>query len=201
MEVAPPPGEARTGAGDGWGQGPRRRPNATHASNLLFILSPSPLPHGVTSAPPGPSAYGPATSGCAGSGGTEARGPAGGRYPGARRGRLRGGTGLGSGAAAAAAAGSGPPKRLPGVAPAHGLACRPLPRRLGDGGSADGAGPGLGSAQVPAPAPVRAEARLSASAGGFFLFGTGGSVLWYLPLQVAVWVERHNPYPAALSKW
>ena len=40
------------------GRGPRGRPRATHASNLLFILSPppSPLPHEVTSAPPGPSA-------------------------------------------------------------------------------------------------------------------------------------------------
>ena len=39
------------------GRGPGGRPRATHASNLLFILSPppSPLPHGVTSAPPGPS--------------------------------------------------------------------------------------------------------------------------------------------------
>lgn len=38
------------------GRGPGGRPRATHASNLLFILSPppSPLPHGVTSAPPGP---------------------------------------------------------------------------------------------------------------------------------------------------
>lgn len=44
------------------GRGPVGRPRATHASNLLFILSPppSPLPHGVTSAPPGrPSSLGP----------------------------------------------------------------------------------------------------------------------------------------------
>lgn len=43
------------------------RPRATHASNLLFILSPppppSPLPHRVTSAPAGPPDSGPATSG------------------------------------------------------------------------------------------------------------------------------------------
>lgn len=51
--------------GDGWGKGPRGRPRVTHASNLLFILSPplSPLPHGVTSALPGPFVKGPATSG------------------------------------------------------------------------------------------------------------------------------------------
>lgn len=46
-------GQARGAVG---GRGPGGRPRATHASNLLFILSPSPPPHGVTSAPPGPSA-------------------------------------------------------------------------------------------------------------------------------------------------
>lgn len=74
------------------GRGPGGRPRATHASNLLFILSPPLplLPHGVTSAPPGPSAEGPATSGCAGRDGTSARWPGGGGggYP-ARAGRLR----------------------------------------------------------------------------------------------------------------
>lgn len=52
-------GKARGTVG---GRGPVGRPRATHASNLLFILSqpPSPLPHGVTSAPPGrPSSLGP----------------------------------------------------------------------------------------------------------------------------------------------
>lgn len=59
------PAPAGAVPGDGWGKGPRGRPRATHASNLLFILSPplSPLPHGVTSALPGPIAKGPATSG------------------------------------------------------------------------------------------------------------------------------------------
>lgn len=36
------------------GKRPGRRPRATYASNLLFILPSSPLPHGVTSAPPVP---------------------------------------------------------------------------------------------------------------------------------------------------
>lgn len=59
------PAPAGAVPGDGWGKGPRGRPRATHASNLLFILLPplSPLPHGVTSALPGPIAKGPATSG------------------------------------------------------------------------------------------------------------------------------------------
>lgn len=73
-------GRARGAVG---GRGPGGRPRGTHASNLLFILSPppSPLPHGVTSAPPGPSASGPATSGCAGRGGTSLRRPGGSAYP------------------------------------------------------------------------------------------------------------------------
>lgn len=59
------PAPAGAVPGDGWGKGPRGRPRATHASNLLFILSPplSPLPHGVTSALPGPFVKSPATSG------------------------------------------------------------------------------------------------------------------------------------------
>lgn len=59
------PAPAGAVPGDGWGKGPRGRPRVTHASNLLFILSPplSPLPHGVTSALPGPFVKGPATSG------------------------------------------------------------------------------------------------------------------------------------------
>lgn len=71
-------------------------PRATHASNLLFILSPplSPLPHGVTSALPGPSAEGPATSGFAGRSGTSARKPGAGRFSrDAGPERLRGGVG------------------------------------------------------------------------------------------------------------
>lgn len=64
---APPQPQWGRARGNCWGKGPRGRPRATHASNLLFILSPrlSPLPQGVTSAPPGPSALGPGTSGFA----------------------------------------------------------------------------------------------------------------------------------------
>lgn len=54
--VSPLPAPVEAGAGGtAGGRGPAGRPRATHASNLLFILSPppSPLPHGVTSAPPG----------------------------------------------------------------------------------------------------------------------------------------------------
>lgn len=87
------------GAGAGGtvgGRGPGGRPRATHASNLLFILSPplSPLSHRVTSVLPGPSGKGPATSGCTWLSGTSARRSGAGQLSrGAGSGRMRTGAG------------------------------------------------------------------------------------------------------------